>query len=446
MNTLPELSNTTRPPEITGPMLPRLLADAPREKIAAAVRAFVLLTVAIMARFQSPAPADSLQWVFLAGVLYVLATTFAPLVRLSSERLTVVMLVIDIGLISALIYSTGGVRSEYYVLYYLPILNAALRLDFRDAIGASALAAASYVLAVAMRISEGESAPNFLPRAITFGSSSILLAGFFAYICRESRTYQQLTHWYKKANDQKAEFVSIASHELRTPLTSIMGFSDLLCYSDCDLERQQEYLKIIKSQSDRLARLIENILEMSRIEAGRIKLKPAPVKLPEVVSRALMTTEGVNGNVRVSFPSDLPTACADMNRVEQILKVFLANAISYCPEGPIEVSASLEPEFNEAVSHLRVAVKDHGPGIPVEDLPHIFDMFYSATNAAGRQGTGLSLAIAKRMAEMQQGEVWAESRPGEGATFFLRLPVWQEAGAESEPEIEIVGTRPAGIS
>jgi signal transduction histidine kinase len=387
-----------------------------------------------MAQFQSPPPSDALAWVFLAGIVYVLGTTFLPLMRMPDERLSVIFSVIDIGLITALIYSTGGVHSEYYLLYYLPILNAAVRLNFRDAVGASALAAACYVFAVAAAAAEGESNPHLFPRAFTFSASSILLAGFFAYLCHESRTYQQLSQWYRQANEEKAQFVSAASHELRTPLTAIMGFSDLLCSSEVEPERQQEYLSIIKSQAERLARLIENILEMSRVDAGRIKLQPVAVHLREALSRTLEKVSGANGNVAVSLPDDLPPACADMKRVEQILRIFLENAISFCPENLVEVSAWIEAEAMGRQGEICIQVKDHGPGIPTEDLPHIFDMFYCASNSAGRQGTGLSLAIAKRMAELQGGEVWAESIPGDGAIFGLRLPLWEEEYTKSAAE------------
>lgn len=424
----------SNPPETPVSVLPRILPGVPREKAAAAIRAFVLLTVAIMARFQSPPPSETLEWVFLIGTIYVLATTFAPLVHLPSERLAMLLYVIDIGFITALIYCTGGVRSEYYILYYLPILNAAVRLDFRDAVGASVLAALCYLFAVIVRVSEGEVASNLVPRALTFSLSSILLAGFFAYMCREARTYQQLSNWYKKANEQKAEFVSIASHELRTPLTAIMGFSDLICYTELEPEKEQEYLKIIKAQAERLARLIENILEMSRIEAGRIKLSRAAISLSEVVSNAIKNLSGANGNLWVTVPADLPLAQADPKRVEQILRILLENAISYCPEGPVEVLASSEAEAEESGASLCVMVKDQGPGIPAEDLPHIFEIFYCASNSAGRQGTGLSLAIAKRIAELQKGELWVQSAPGKGTTFGLRLPVWGECGEESTSE------------
>ncbi len=433
MKPIQNSSHAARPGETPVKSPARLFRGVPREKAAAAIRAFVLLTVVIMARFQSPPPSDSLEWVFLAGATYILATTFLPLMRSPSEHLAIVLSVIDIGLITGLIYSTGGVHSEYYILYYLPILNAAVRLNFRDAVGASVLAAACYVFTVTVVVSDGESAPNLFPRAFTFSASSILLAGFFAYMCHESRTYQQLTHWYQRANEEKTEFVSDASHELRTPLTAIMGFSDLLCHSELHPEKEQEYLRIIKNQAERLARLIENILQMSRIEAGRIRVQSAPVHLSEVVSRTIESMNEVNGNVLVSMPENLPPARADLQRVEQILRIFFDNAISHCPEGPIEITAALESRPDAAKTYLSIRVRDHGPGIPADDLPHIFDMFYSASNSTGRQGTGLGLAIAKRMAQLQNGEVWAESTLGHGSTFGLRLLLWE--GEETPSEV-----------
>lgn len=415
---VPETINLTMPPGI--------LSQLPREQAAAAIRAFVLLTVTIMARFQSPAPPQALEWILGLGAIYVLITSFTPLVLQSSKNLAVVLTLADIGLITAIVYYSGGVGSEHYLLYYLPILNAAIRLDFRDGVGASVLAAVCFVFVGVVQWTGGEADPHQFYRTITFSISSILLAGAFAYFSHEARAQQQLSQWYRQANEDKAEFVNHASHELRTPLTAIMGFSDLLHCQELEPEKQQEYLTIIKSQAERLARLIENILEMSRLEAGRIKLTLAPAPLKEAVARAAKQLSTANGNVKVDLPEDLPAACADPRRLQQIVRILLDNAISYSGDESVEIAARLEQAGATAEPMLRLWVKDHGPGIPEEDRPHIFEMFYNATNAAGRQGTGLSLAIAKRLAEMQDGEIEAESLPEGGAVFSLILPAWKE--------------------
>jgi signal transduction histidine kinase len=414
------------PEGINLPLPPRILSQLPREKAAAAIRAFVLLTVTIMARFQSPAAPDALEWVLGIGAAYVLITSFSPLLLQPSQRLAIVLTLVDIGLITAIVYFSGGVGSEHYLLYYLPILNAAIRLDFRDGVGASALAAACFIFVGVVQWTGGEATPHLLSRTVTFSISSILLAGAFAFFSHEARAQQQLSQWYRKANEDKAEFVNHASHELRTPLTAIMGFSDLLNGQELEPDKQQEYLTIIKSQAERLARLIENILEMSRLEAGRIKLTLAPVALKEAVAGAAKQLSTANGNVKINLPEDLPAACADPRRLQQIVRILLDNAISYSGDEPVEIAARLEEAGATAEPMLRLWVKDHGPGIPEEDRPHIFEIFYNATNAAGRQGTGLSLAIARRLAELQDGEIEADSPAEGGAVFSLTLPAWKE--------------------
>jgi signal transduction histidine kinase len=403
-----------------------VLSQLPREQAAAVLRGFILLTVVLMVRFQSPPPPESLDWVCIFGAVYILATYFASRLRLPAERLAVFFSIADIGLITALIYSTGGVNSEYYLLYYLPIIGAAMRLDFRDAVGAAVLAATFYLLVAAMQLSEGEVSSHLASRTITFSISSILLAAFFAQLSRESRAYQQLSNWYKQANDEKTEFVSEASHELRAPLTAILGFSDLLVSRDFDPDKQQEYLQTIKSQSERLARLIENILELSRLETGRVKLKLAPVKLDNLVANTLKELQINHGNVQVAIPANLPPAQADSRRLGQILHAVVENALRFSNDQPVEIAAAVEKAMAGGAMTLRLEVKDHGIGIPEEDLPHIFEMFYCASNNGEYKGAASNLAIAKRLLKLHKGDILAESTPGEGATFKIILPVWQE--------------------
>lgn len=398
-----------------------------RDKAAVAVRCLILLTVFVMARFNgSPEANPRLDWLLALGAIYVLTTTITG-VRHRSERETdLVMLAVDIGLITGLIYLQGGIRSEYYLLYYLPILHASVRLNYRDAIGASLLVAAAYLLVGLVRGPEGQVITTPLVRTATFGLSALILATLFALLAREARAYQQLSIWYREANEAKSRFVSTVSHEFRTPLTAILGFSELLRSTQVDPERQREYLDIIKSQSERLARLIEDLLDLSRIESGRITLQKEPFDIGKLIQEtlAMLPAEMHTHLFRVEAEPDLPPARGDRDRIAQVLTNLVGNAIKYSePGAEITLRAHLVPTDGSG-PQVQVDVVDQGIGIPPEDRPRLFERFFRGAHGDDDpRGTGLGLSIAKVIVESHGGRIFVESEPGHGSTFSFTLPV-----------------------
>ncbi|MCJ7749780.1 MAG: hypothetical protein MUQ65_01600, partial [Armatimonadetes bacterium] len=183
----------------------------PREKIAAALRCLILITVFTMTRLQ-PEPRTALfDAVVMAGAAYVLLTTFVPWGRWDARRATLGMLAMDVILITALIYTQSGVRSEYYLLYYLPILHASTRLNLRDAAGTCLLAAVSYLFVGMLERPEAAITTSVISRVLTFSTSSALLAAFFVMLSRERRAFDQLTRHYENATRAKSEFLSQVS-------------------------------------------------------------------------------------------------------------------------------------------------------------------------------------------------------------------------------------------
>lgn len=227
----------------------------------------------------------------------------------------------------------------------------------------------------------------------------------------------------------KNEFVSTVSHELRTPLTSIKGYVDLILDGDAGEvnEIQREFLGIVKENSDRLVQLINDMLDISRIESGRIHLKVEPQYLPDLIGgvadtfRAVLAQSGREAHL--SLPDGLPPVAADSDRVRQVLINLLSNAIKYSPEGgDVTVAAA------ECGGMVRISVADEGLGISDEDQRLLFTKFYRVDSAITREigGTGLGLSICKSIIELLGGEIGVDSALGEGSTFWFTLPVAPE--------------------
>jgi PAS domain S-box-containing protein len=240
----------------------------------------------------------------------------------------------------------------------------------------------------------------------------------------------------RELDRMKTEFVSQVSHELRTPLTAIKGFTDMMLDGDAgDVnEEQAEYLGIVKSNADRLVALINDLLDVSRIESGRITLKLETVDMGAVLASVTATMrpllEGKRQSLTLTVEDGLPHAWADHDRVVQVATNLVSNAHKYsAAEGSIAVTATRDD------GHIRVAVRDDGMGIAPEDLTRLFSRFFRVDNSLTRQigGTGLGLSIVKSIVEMQGGTVSVASEVGVGSTFSFTVPVAsQDAGVTDE--------------
>lgn len=247
----------------------------------------------------------------------------------------------------------------------------------------------------------------------------------------------------RETNRLKDEFMSMVSHELRTPLASIKGYSRTLLAEDghWDEQTRNEFLNIISDESDKLTELVENLLEMTRIEGGRLRVMPEPVLLSrfcnEVVNRVSLQYPQIKFECEVS--ERLPVVEADPRRVEQVLMNLLQNAAKYSNAEVIWTRATYDGDWGVVVS-----VEDNGIGIPPEHLPYLFDKFYrvegGTTENGEGAGTGPGLAIAKALVEAQGGRIWVKSALGKGTTFYFTLPIL----VVHEEESEGLGTQKAG--
>ena len=232
----------------------------------------------------------------------------------------------------------------------------------------------------------------------------------------------------------RKDFVANVSHELRTPLTSIRGYIEaLLDGAKDDPESSTQFLNIILKQSDRLNLILEDLLQLSKIESGQVHFKREPLHIQSIIERTLAMIKPLADKKRhrlVSFVEDhLPSVLGDEDRLIQILSNLLDNAVKYTPEnGTITMAAhpvSDDAEQPSTVTELELSVTDTGIGIPEMERPRVFERFYRVDKARSRElgGTGLGLAIVRHIAEGLGGRVWVEANTPTGSRFVVRLPV-----------------------
>jgi len=235
---------------------------------------------------------------------------------------------------------------------------------------------------------------------------------------------QERTAELVAANRHKSEFLANMSHELRTPLTAVIGFSEMLLRKVFGglTEKQAEYLRDIRGSGHHLLALIDDILDLSKIEAGRIELVAAPFDLRGAIDQAVILVRERAGRRRIrlsaAVAAEIGEWSGDVRKVKQVLINLLTNAVKFTPEGgSVTVGASLQSGI------VVISVRDTGIGIPAEERESIFDAFRQArSDGRPQEGTGLGLTLARRLVELHGGRLWVESEVGSGSTFTFTLP------------------------
>src|SRR5579862_424857 len=232
----------------------------------------------------------------------------------------------------------------------------------------------------------------------------------------------------KQLERTREEFVANVSHELRTPLSLIKGYVETLLDGAKDNpEVETKFLQTIQRNSERLQFLIEDLLTISELESGRIKMNLGSVRLHSLVDRVMEDLRTQAKTRRVALSNEVPelTARADSDRLQQVLGNLIGNAIKYGrSDGHVDVTGRIS---NGNV--IELCVKDDGPGIPAESLERVFERFYRVDKARSREqgGTGLGLSIVKHIVQSHGGKVWAKSELGKGAAFYFTLPTKQDS-------------------
>jgi signal transduction histidine kinase len=232
-----------------------------------------------------------------------------------------------------------------------------------------------------------------------------------------------------EANRLKAEVISTLAHEMRTPLTSIKGYSTALLLENATFssQTQREFLQIIDEECDVLQNLIHDLLESSIIDAGFLKLELQPILLPRLAKAAVEEVARLTHQHRflVDFPPQFPVVDGDSQRVNQVLRNLLDNAVKYSPNGGLIVVRG-EAQENEVV----ISVADQGEGIAPEHLNRLFEKFFRIKSGLGHHvaGTGLGLPISQAIVDSHGGRIWAESQLGQGTTFYFTIPCKAPSG------------------
>ena len=264
----------------------------------------------------------------------------------------------------------------------------------------------------------------------------LLVAWQSARVVRRDRRLQQANRELETANreiqeatQRKSQLLASMSHDLRTPMNAIIGYTRILLRQVKDIlnERQYRNLDNIQISSNNLLRLINDILDLSKIEAGRIDLKPQTVDTKQMVTECIVSVESlVKPGVHLEQQlEDVHPVHTDADRIQRVVMNLLSNALKFTEKGRITVS--LKP-VDEGVE---VSVADTGSGIPPEDLPHIFEEFRQVgREGAEAQGSGLGLAIVKKSVELLGGTISVESEMGEGTKFTIRIQDYQEKKGE----------------
>lgn len=231
---------------------------------------------------------------------------------------------------------------------------------------------------------------------------------------------RDITH-FRTADELKATFISIVSHELRTPVALIKGYASTLRRDDAKWDKRtiSDSLAVIEDEADRLSKLVDDLLDASRFQAGGLSLNRADVSLPALAKRIAekFSTQSKNHTIVADFPENFPIVLADETRIEQVIANLVSNSLKYAPKGEIKISGTIHPQ------QVVICVSDEGTGIDPKDLPHVFDRFYRSTKAVKQtKGAGLGLYLARAIVEAHGGRIWADPKPDAGARICFSLP------------------------
>ena len=402
--------------------------------------------------------ADAAQVAFkYAGVALVYCLAVALFLRkfyrpLPGAKLAVAFLALDMVLQTVAVYVTGGEKSWLVALLLLRVADQATTgqrrallfahwgvlcflgltayLDFaegrpidwpRELTKAGLLYGAGMWIAVSARTADRRR--RQVSEAINAARGMILELETLARRLREARIHAEA------ANLAKGQFLANVSHELRTPLVAVIGIADLLSQEDLTADHH-ELVVLLQTSANSLLRLVDDVLDFSKIETGKLEINAQPCRLEDVVADAVLLLRPKASDKKVelrhSVQGDLPPAITDPARLRQVLLNLLGNAVKFTPRGWVEVRvAALE---GEARNRVRFEVEDTGIGITEEQKHNLFEPFTQADASSTRSygGTGLGLSLSKRLVDLLGGSIGVESRPGEGATFWFEIPLHTE--------------------
>ncbi len=271
---------------------------------------------------------------------------------------------------------------------------------------------------------EGDLARESNPIPIPVGITYAPLMSEEGKLVNIITTVRDITR-FRQADELKSTFISVISHELKTPVALIKGYVGTLRRDDArwDKEIVKESLQVIEEEADRLSEYIENLLDVTRLQADGFSLKRNDTQVADIIQRVAdrMQTQTVHHKIVVDIPQPLPIIVADDTRIDQVITNLVSNSIKYAPGGEIRIKAGRKGD------NLIICVTDEGPGIDANDAPYVFDRFYRAPDATRQtKGAGLGLFLARSIVSAHGGRIWIDSEVGKGARICFCLPVTTE--------------------
>lgn len=312
-------------------------------------------------------------------------------------------------------------------------------VHFAESLLAGAIGAASARVMVSSVVKEE---PLGMDEVMNILDEASQVRAYSRQVEQKSRELEIASRDLREANERmreldrlKDDFVSSVTHELRTPLTSIRAFSEILLEDPrTELAERKRFLGIISAESQRLTRLVNQVLDMAKIESGKVDWQNTEIDLRVVIEQSAAATQALFRDRKVALslelPDEVPLVCADRDRLIQVMLNLLSNAVKFVEPATGWVRVRL----SGAGDMLRVDVEDNGPGIRAEDQARVFEKFRQGGDAltSKPQGTGLGLPISRQIVEHFSGRMWVESEPGRGATFSFTLPVCGPARAGAQ--------------
>ena len=356
--------------------------------------------------------------VWYAGILY--STVRRP--QLWRAR-TYMSIFADLSGTTLIIYLTGNATGPFYLLYAVSFLSQGMRYGKTNLLLASVCSLVAYTVVAAML-------GHWQTQTLEVLFVALVLVVLPAYEYTLMRKLQTAKQAAETANRARGDFLATMTHELRTPLSGVIGMAGLLKRTELD-DEQREYLDSINTSANVLQALIGDILDLSKIDAGKLQLKPAPFVVRESLNETCwaLSSQALDKGVELicRVAPDVPErVLGDELRFRQILFNLIGNATKFTEEGHICVHVRMQPADQDiATAHLQILISDTGIGIPADRVDHVFESFWQADPSSTRRygGTGLGTAIARDLARLMGGSIGVLSEAGRGSQFWVKLPL-----------------------
>ncbi len=414
-------------------------------------RLLVVIIISYLTIF-GPLKGIRIIWSYLFIAFYLSTNLLLPYIPdrfFTTRKIFYALVFFDSGMVSLGIYLSGQAGTDFYLVYFVILALAAISIELKYLMINTIIFVFLYGWILYQNGSfKGDMAATYALRLPFI----VIIAIFFGYIVEEIQEAVIARKEAEKANQTKSDFLASMSHELRTPLNAVIGFSEVLrdrYFGELN-EKQADYVNDILESGKHLLSLIKDILDLSKIEAGKVELELSKVNIKELLKNSLIMIKekcvqhGIDLGINIAQDLEDLEITADRRKLKQVMFNLLSNAAKFTPHGgTVTLETKLISDFRFQISELEkekiisdqsaicnlqsaieISVADSGIGISPKDQEKIFEEFHQVRSSLTDKtpGTGLGLSLVKRLVEMHGGRVWVESKVGKGTTFYFSLP------------------------